>query len=59
MGHIYVFWYVPINGNLVLYETAECDQGQKEYFGCKNFHENPALRILYAIICVYLYLSSL
>ena len=54
-----MFWYIPITGNLTLYETAECNYDRIEIFGCRNFHENPALRVLYAILCVYLYLSSL
>ena len=58
-GHLYVFWYIPITGNITLYESAECNYDRIENFGCRNFHENPALRVLYFIICIYLYLSSL
>lgn len=58
-GHIYIFWYIPITGNMTLYETAECNYSRIANFGCRNFHENPALRVFYVLICMYLILSSL
>lgn len=58
-GHLYVFWYVPISGNMRLYDEAQCNYEKKEFYGCKNFHENAYLRILYVLIVLYLVLSSL
>jgi hypothetical protein len=58
-GHLYVFWYVPISGNMRLYDEAQCNFEKKQFYGCKNFHENAYLRILYVLIVLYLVLSSL
>jgi hypothetical protein len=58
-GHIYIFWYIPITGNMTLYESAKCNIDRRENFGCRDFHENTALRVLYVFICIYLILSSL
>ena len=41
--HIYIFWFVPIFGNLQLYGSPLCDKDKKKYYGCKDFHENPTL----------------
>jgi hypothetical protein len=29
-SHLFVFWYIPISGNLQLYGDSECDLNQKE-----------------------------
>jgi hypothetical protein len=36
--HLYVFWYIPITGNLALYGTPDCDIEKQKYYGCKDFH---------------------
>jgi len=58
-GHLYVFWALPIAGNLQLYGKANCDEDLKDYYGCMNFHENAYLRLLYVLILLYLVVSSL
>lgn len=57
--HIFVFWYIPISGNIKLYGTSSCDYSKMKYYGCKNFHQNPFLIGFYTIICIYLLLSAL
>lgn len=58
--HVFIFWYIPISGNVALYDSAECldEEGVKQY-GCKSFHKNPYLRLMYGIILMYLVLSAL
>ena len=46
LGHLYVFWYVPIKGNYLLYGKPNCDTTSDEGFGCKDFHSNSHLRQL-------------
>lgn len=58
-SHLFVFWYIPITGNMQLYGNTECDPEQKEQYGCKDFHDNHSLRTFYIIICIVLMLSSL
>lgn len=59
VSHVFVFWYIPISGNMTLYDTPECmDPDNKEY-GCKSFHKNPFLRIFYVIILTFIMLSAL
>jgi len=29
MVHIYVFWWVPITGNMALYGTPDCDESKQ------------------------------
>lgn len=55
--HFYCFWLVPIKSNYLLYGQAACDYSQKDFYGCYNFKENPALRILY-ILCVFYLIAS-
>lgn len=57
--HLYVFWFVPITGNLRLYGTPDCDHTKEIYYGCKNFHQNPFLRVFYIVLCGYLFLSAM
>jgi hypothetical protein len=58
--HIFVFWYIPISGNLTLYETPECPPGEaSQLYGCKSFHKNPYLRLFYFFFVMYLLLSAL
>ena len=38
--HLYVFWWVPITGNIQLYATPLCQHDQMKYYQCKNFHNN-------------------
>ena len=35
--HLFCFWYLPITGNMQLYNTPICDKDQEKYYGCKNF----------------------
>jgi len=57
--HVFVFWVVPISGNLRLYDTSLCDPALVKYYGCKNFHQDIYLQIFYLIMCCYLLLSGL
>ena len=59
VAHIFIFWFIPIHGNLKLYGRSTCDVKQQEYYGCKNFHLNPFLIGFYIIVCIYLFLSAL
>lgn len=56
--HFYIFWYIPITGNYVLYNGPECDYTKKEFYTCKNFHDNPYLRILYILFLLFLIFSA-
>ena len=58
-AHIFVFWFIPITGNLKLYGNASCNEDQIQFYGCKNFQKNGYLRVFYLIMCVYLFLSAL
>lgn len=58
-GHLYIFWAVPIYGNTMLYDQPHCNMEKIDVYGCKNFHNNSNLRIIYALLCVYLTLSAL
>lgn len=42
-----------------LYDQAACNYEKREFYGCKNFHENYWLRVFYVLIILYLVLSSL
>jgi len=58
-AHIFVFWFIPITGNLKLYGTSTCTEQEQATYGCKNFHKNVFLQIFYLILCVYFMLSAL
>jgi hypothetical protein len=58
-AHLFIFWYIPIHGNYKLYGQPNCDLEQRDYYGCKNFHENIYLRIFYILVVLYLTVSSL
>ena len=58
-GHVYVFWYVPISGNFHLYGQPNCQNKDVSDYGCKDFHNNVFLRILYAMLVIYLWISSI
>lgn len=59
--HCFVFWWIPVTGNYILYGSAFCDADQvKKYpYGCRNFHDSTYLMIFYALCCLYFMLSSL
>lgn len=57
--HVFVFWFVPIYGNLRLYGTSLCDPALAKWYYCKNFHQDVYLQIFYLIMCCYLLLSGL
>ena len=59
VAHVFVFWFIPITGNLKLYNQAACKRDQEAFYGCKNFKDNGYLRAFYVLICAYLLLSSL
>jgi len=42
-AHIFVFWFIPITGNLKLYGTSTCSDEEQRTYGCKNFHKNVYL----------------
>lgn len=58
-GHLYIFWAIPIYGNFMLYNQPHCNEELKHIYGCKNFTNNPNLRILYILMCIYYTLSAL
>lgn len=58
-SHVFIFWYLPIHGNYMLYGQPHCDVKQYEFYGCKNFHKNGYLRFFYMLIVLYLCVSSL
>lgn len=41
--HLFIFWYIPINGNIQLYDSVICSNDLVKYYGCKDFHKNPYL----------------
>jgi hypothetical protein len=59
--HCFVFWWIPVTGNYILYGSTFCDasQGSKYPYGCRNFHDSTYLMIFYALCCLYFMLSSL
>lgn len=57
-GHLYIFWAIPIYGNYMLYNQPQCNEELKHIYGCKNFTNNPNLRILYLLLCIYYTLSA-
>jgi len=61
--HFFVFWWIPITGNYILYGSPFCDsreEKKKDYpYGCRNFHDSTFLMIFYALCCFYFMLSSL
>lgn len=59
VSHLFVFWYLPIHGNYLLYGRPQCDPVQEKYYSCKNFQKNGYLRFFYLLICLYLTLSAL
>jgi len=59
VSHLFIFWYIPINGNYTLYGQPNCDLEASKYYGCKNFHENMYLRIFYLFVIIYLCVSAL
>jgi len=56
---LFIFWYIPIHGNIQLYDTVTCHNSLVKYYGCKDFHANPYLQGFYALCCLYLLLSAL
>lgn len=58
-SHLFIFWFLPIHGNWVLYGQPQCNMELEKYYGCKNFHQNIYLRIFYILIVLYLTISSL
>ena len=57
--HIFVFWYLPIHGNFVLYQQPQCNEEKYKYYGCRNFHKDVHLRVFYGFILLYLTVSSI
>jgi len=57
--HVFCFWYLPITGNIKLYNSPLCDEHAEQFYGCKNFQKNGYLKVFYGILCVYLLLSAL
>jgi hypothetical protein len=54
--HLYIFWYIPINSNMSFYGKPECSD--KMQYGCMEFLENPSIRTLYTLYCVYFFISA-
>jgi hypothetical protein len=52
--HALVFWYIPIQGNEILFGSPQCKN--KEL--CRDFEKNGYLRFYYLLVCLYLYLSA-
>lgn len=57
-SHILVFWYLPIKGNMTLYQTPICNEEKFKYYGCRNFHKNVYLRVYYILFLIYLVISA-
>jgi len=57
--HFYIFWFVPITGNISLYGSPNCNEEKQKYYGCKDFHRNPYLKVFYLVLCIYLFLSAM
>jgi hypothetical protein len=59
--HVFVFWYIPITGNMTLFDSPMCPEHISEghTFHCRSFHTNPYLRLFYVILLGYLMLSGL
>ena len=55
--HAYVFWYLPLHSNLVLYGTPVCSYDQ--IYGCKDFQDNRGLQGFYFLFLLYFYFSAL
>jgi ABC-type multidrug transport system fused ATPase/permease subunit len=51
--HIFIFWFVPIYGNLKLDSTAACIE--EDTSKCNNFRYNSDLRVFYLLYCLYFY----
>jgi hypothetical protein len=57
-SHILIFWYLPISGNITLYNSPMCDEDKYKYYGCRNFHKNVFLRVYYILFLIYLTISA-
>lgn len=57
--HLFVFWFIPIQGNMQLYGSPNCDHGDVADYGCKDFHANGFLQGFYVLAILYLLLSAL
>ena len=57
-SHIYIFWLLPIRGNITLYGDPMCDMKMYKYYGCRNFHKNVYLRVYYVFFILYLTVSA-
>jgi hypothetical protein len=57
--HLFVFWFIPIEGNRRLYNSPNCDHGDVQHFGCKDFHTDGFLQGFYVLALLYLLLSAL
>lgn len=58
--HWQIFFLIPIQGNMRLYNQPYCNPEDKKQFpyGCKNFHNNTYLIIFYVLFCIYFALSA-
>ncbi len=58
LGHIYIFFIIPIKSNTKLYGAPICDKSKKGLYRCYNFHSNGHLRTLYILLVLYLWFSA-
>jgi hypothetical protein len=56
--HIYIFYYVPLVSSYKMYNQPNCNNKMKKYYGCMNFGSNVMLMIIYALVCLYLWISA-
>jgi hypothetical protein len=54
--HAYIFYYVPLSTNEVLYGTSNCNENSA--YGCKEFRLNEHLKTFYLIYCFFFYFSA-
>lgn len=58
--HIYIFWYLPINGNVKLFGSPYCDHfiAKKMKYKCMNFKDNRYMQFYYFLMVIYLWISA-
>jgi hypothetical protein len=57
--HLQIFWSLPIAGNMKLYGSPYCSDGELGYdYGCFNFHSSLVFICYYCLWVLYLYYSS-
>lgn len=55
--HVLVFWYFPINGNMIKNGKADCEKMYNS-FKCNNFQINSSLKAFYFLYFMYFVISA-